>query len=142
MVKEIDITIKNKLTAGERDIHVYHHSTRSAHIISHNSSITLPLRNSNENDYLHISVVKAPGYLWTACVVGLPTWVDFDFSSEGNLTITHSSDAKQTLLKIPPGPPTWELKITRSPGLSSGGPLTAIQAENVFISDSGTGEDG
>jgi hypothetical protein len=142
MVKEIDITIRNKLTAGERDIHIYHHSTHSAHIISHNSSVTLPLRNAGENDYLYISVVKGPGYLWTACVVGLPTWVDFDFSSEGSLVVTHSSDAKQTLLKIPPGPPTWELKITRPADLSSIGPLTAVLAESVTISDNGIGEGG
>lgn len=142
MVKEIDITIKNKLTAGERDIQVFHHSTRSAHIISHNSSVTLPLRNAGENDYLSISVVKGPGYLWTACVIGLPSWVDFDFSTEGNLAVTHSGNSKRTLLKIPPGPPTWELKITRSVGMSSIGPLNAVQAENVFISDNGTGEDG
>ena len=141
MVKEIDITIKNKLTAGERDIHVFHHSTRSAHIISHNSSITLPLQSAGERDYLYISVVKGPGYLWTACVIGLPTWVDFDFSSEGRLTVTHSGNGRQTLLKIPPGPPTWELKITRSPGLSSFGPLIEGQAEHIFISDNGTGEE-
>ncbi|MGD2085198.1 MAG: hypothetical protein PVH61_03345 [Candidatus Aminicenantes bacterium] len=142
MVKEIDITIKNKLTTGERDLHVFHHSTRSAHIISHNSSITLPLRNAGENDYLSISVVKGPGYLWTVCVIGLPTGVDFDFSSEGNLTVTHSSNARRTLLKIPPGPPTWELKITRPPAFSSIGPLIEVQAENVFICDNETGEDG
>lgn len=142
MVKEIDITIKNKLTVGERDIHVYHYSTHSAHIISHNSSITIPLRNSNENDYLYISVVKGPGYLWTSCVIGLPAWVDFDFSSEGNLTVTHSGAAKQTLLKIPPGPPTWELKITSPIGLSSISPFTAVQVESVTISDNGIGEDG
>ena len=141
MVKEIDITIKNKLTAGERDIHVFHHSTRSAHIISHNSSVTLPLRDAGENDYLYISVVKGPSYLWTACVIGLPLWMDFDFSSEGKLAVTHSCDTKQTLLKIPPGPPTWELKITRSVGMSSIGLLNAADAESVFISDYGTGED-
>jgi len=142
MVKGVDITIKNKLTVGERDINVFHYSTRSAHIISHNSSITLPLGNSNEKDYLYISVVKGPGYLWTSCVIGLPTWVDFDFSSEGNLTVTHSGAAKQTLLKIPPGPPTWELKITRPAGLLSIGPLIEVREESVFISDNGTGEDG
>jgi hypothetical protein len=142
VVKGIDITIKNNLTVGERDIHVFHYSTRSAHIISHNSSITIPLRNSIENDYLYISVVKGPGYLWTSCVIGLPTWADFDFSSEGNLIVTHSSASKQTLLKIPPGPPTWELKITNPVGLSSIGPLTAGQLESVIISDNGTGEDG
>jgi len=141
VVKGIDITIKNRLTVGERDIHVFHYSTRSAHIISHNSSITLPLSISNGSDYLCISVVKSPGYLWTSCEIGLPTWVDFDFSSEGNLTVTHSGAVKQTLLKIPPGPPTWELKITSPGGLSSIGPLTAARVESVFISDNGIDED-
>ncbi|UCH97611.1 MAG: hypothetical protein JSV88_12395 [Candidatus Aminicenantes bacterium] len=142
MVKKIDITIENKLAAGERDLNVFHYSTRSAHIISHNSSVTLPLRDAGENDYLDISVVRGPGYLWMTCVISLPWWIDFDFSSEGKLAVTHSGDRKRILLKIPPGPPTWELNITRPTGLSSIGTLTAVQAENITISDNGTGEGG
>ncbi|MCU0289222.1 MAG: hypothetical protein MUF15_22855 [Acidobacteria bacterium] len=42
---------------------VYHHSNRSAYIISHNSSISIPLRTSGEGDYLHISIVSGPGNL-------------------------------------------------------------------------------
>jgi hypothetical protein len=142
MVEAIDITIENKLAAGERDINVFHHSSRSAHIISHNSSITIALRNSDENDYLHISVVRGPGYLWNYCVISVPSWADFDFSSEGKLAVTHSNGTNRTLLTIPPGPPTWELKITMSAGSLSILPLKAVNGDNVTISDNGSGEVG
>lgn len=112
MAKEINITIENKLVMEKRDMNVYHHSTRSAHMISHNNSITLPLRSSVEDDYLHISVVSGPGHLNNKSVLNLPTWADFEFSSEGKIIVVHSGD--RTLLKIPPGPSTWQLKMTRS----------------------------
>jgi hypothetical protein len=137
MAKEIDITIENKLITEKRDINVFHHSTRSAHIISHQSSITLPLRSAGdgEDDYLLISVVKGPGYLWMDCVINLPSWANFDFSLEGKLNVTHSTDAGRTVLKIPPGPPTWELKITRPTRLSPIGSLTVNNANTVIIGE-------
>jgi hypothetical protein len=112
MAKEINITIENKLVMEKRDMNVYHHSTRSAHLISHNNSITLPLRTSVEDDYLHISVVSGPGHLENKSLVNLPSWADFELSSQGNIIVAHSGD--RTLLKIPPGPSTWQLKMTRS----------------------------
>ncbi len=115
MAKEINITIENKLVTEKRDMNVYHHSTRSAHMISHNSSVTLPLRAAVENDYLHISVVSGPGHLKNRSVVNLPSWVDFEFSSVGNVTLIHSGD--RTVLRIPPGFPVWQLKMTRSASL-------------------------
>ncbi len=124
MAEEVPITLKNKLITDKRDINVYHHSTRSAHIISHHSSITLPLRSIGEDDYLHVSVGRSPGNLWKNCLIDLPLWVDFEFSSDGNVTVTHSGDTKRTLIKIPPGPPIWEIKITRSNGLAVGHSLT------------------
>jgi hypothetical protein len=107
----ITITVENKLKKEKRDLNVYHQSTRSAHIISHNSSITLPLRTVEEDDFLHISLIRGPGNLWKSCLIDLPSWSDFEFSLEGKVTLTHSGD--RTLLKIPPGPPKWELKMTR-----------------------------
>lgn len=142
MMKEIDITIRNRLTAGERDINVFHYSTRSAHIISHNSSVTLPLQNFGNRDYLYISVVRGPGYLWTGCIVSLPLWADFEFSSEGSLVLTYTGNGRQFLIKIPPGPPTWELKITRPGSMSSPGSLMGVHAKNVTIGDNGIGEGG
>ncbi len=112
MAKEINVTIENKLVLEKRDMNVYHHSTRSAHLISHNNSITLPLRPSIEEDYLHISVVSGPGHLINKSILNLPAWADFEFSSEGKIKVVHSDD--RTLLKIPPGPSTWQLRMTRS----------------------------
>ena len=112
MAKEINITIENKLLIEKRDMNVYHHSTRSAHMISHNNSITLPLRPVIEDDYLHISIVSGPGRLEGYCVVNMPSWIDFELAYAGDANIAHSGE--RTLLKIPPGLPVWQLKITRS----------------------------
>jgi hypothetical protein len=112
MAKEINVIIENKLVLEKRDMNVYHHSTRSAHLISHNNSITLPLQPSVEDDYLHISVVSGPGHLINKSILNLPAWADFEFSSEGKIFLVHSDD--RTLLKIPPGPSTWQLRIKQS----------------------------
>ena len=138
----LSVEVENKLAAGERDINVYHHYTRSAHIISHHSSVTLSLQNAGENDYLHISVLRGPGYLWRNSIISLPSWADFDFSWQGKLSVTHSGDAKRTLLKILPGPPTWELKITGPTGLCTPGPGIVGHRENIIVSDNGTAEGG
>lgn len=113
MPEAIGITIKNKLRKEKRGINVYHHSTRSAHIISYDSSVTLPFEAIGEDDYLHISVVSGPGNLWKDSFADLPSWADFELSMEGKVTLAHSGS--RTLIKIPAGPPTWQLKITRPP---------------------------
>ncbi|MCP5107906.1 MAG: hypothetical protein GY950_31245 [bacterium] len=110
MPEQIDITVENKLEKEKRGLNVYHHSSRGAHLISYNSSVTLPLRSIEAEDYLHISVVRGPGDLRKNCLIDLPSWADFEFSSEGKVTLNHSGD--RTLLKIPPGPATWQLKLT------------------------------
>jgi hypothetical protein len=116
MPKVIGITIENKLRKEKRGINVYHHATRSAHIVSYDSSITIPFETDREDDYLHISMVSGPGNLWKDCLADLPTWADFELSAEGKVTLNHSE--KRTLVKIPAGPPTWQLKITRPPGVN------------------------
>jgi hypothetical protein len=130
MPEEVDIIVKNKLIKEKRDINVYHQSTRGAHIISRSSSVKLPLRTVEEEDYLHISVISGPGNLWKHCMLDLPSWADFEFLSETKTTLTHSGD--RILLKIPPGPPTWQLKMTMPNGLSSMGPLTG---DHVTVGD-------
>jgi hypothetical protein len=97
-------------------------------MISNDSSITLPLKPVIEDDYLHISIVSGPGHLEGNCVVNLPSWINFELSSAGDANTTHSGD--RTLLKIPPGPPKWQLKITRS--LSS---LIDQPSDRVTIGD-------
>jgi hypothetical protein len=111
MVKKINVTIENKLEIEKRDMNVYHHFTRSAHMISYSSSITLPFRSVMEDDYLHISIVSGPGPLEGKCMVNLPSWMDFEFSPGGDVAVSHSGN--RTLLRIPPGPPVWQLKMTR-----------------------------
>jgi hypothetical protein len=51
-------------------------------------------------------------------LIRLPSWADFEFTTNGNVTVIHSHNSHGTLLKIPPGPPGWELKISGSPVLS------------------------
>ena len=113
MTREINITIENKLVMEKRDMNVYHNFSKSAHLISYNNSITLPLRSIIEEDYLHVSIVSGPGHLKGPSIVILPAWIDFEFSSREDITVIHSGD--RTLLKIPPGPPMWQLKMVRSP---------------------------
>jgi hypothetical protein len=129
MPKEIKITIENRLITGKRDMNVYHHSTGSAHMISHNSSVTLPLGPVIDADYLYISIVGGPGHLGSKSVVNLPKWVDFEFLSEGKLALTHSHD--RIFLKIPPGLPVWQLKLTRSCSRIRKGPHRVIISEDL-----------
>jgi len=132
MPEKLDITVENKLVTEKRDMNIYHHASRSAHMISYNSSITLPLRTVEEGDYLHISIVSGPGNLGKDCLINLPSWADFTFSPGGNITVNHSGE--RTLLIVPPGPPVWQLKITRPTG-----PLTVQPPGQVTIGDDGPG---
>jgi len=112
MTKRIQITIKNKLSMEKRDLNIYHHADRSVHMISYNSSLSLALGSVNQDDYLHISLISGPGNMEGNCLVNLPSWVDFELNSAANITISHSGH--YTLIRIPPGPPVWQLKMTRS----------------------------
>jgi hypothetical protein len=105
-----EISIQNKLIAEKRDITVYHHDTSSAHILSYDSSIILPLGTIRDNDYLHISVISGPGQLRSESVLNLPSWLDFEITVDRKLTVKHTGE--RTFLKIPPGPPVWQLKLS------------------------------
>jgi hypothetical protein len=128
MTEEYDITVKNQLIQEKRYINVYHRSTRSAHLISYNNSITLPLGALEENDYLYISAVRSHGNIWKACLIDVPSWADFEFSSEGKVAVAHANNADRIILKVPPGPPTWQLKVTQSTAAFMG-----KMSDNVII---------
>jgi hypothetical protein len=49
MPEEISITARNKLITEKLDQNVCHHSKRSAYIISHGNSITIPLGTIEDN---------------------------------------------------------------------------------------------
>lgn len=133
-MKKFEITVRNRLVTEKRDMNVYHHADRSANLISHSSSITIALNTVEEDDYLHISVVRGPGKLKKHCVIDLPSRVNFNFSLVGNGTITHSNG--RNLLAIPPGPPVWQLRIT----LPSGHVNTSTE-DYITIGDSEHAED-
>lgn len=114
MLEEINITIRNKMIKEKRDLNAYHHAKRSAYFISHCNSVAIPLGTKEDGDYLHISIVSGPGKLEKECLLNLPSWCDFSISSIGNGEITHAGN--RTLVKIPPGPPSWQLTITRPSG--------------------------
>jgi hypothetical protein len=112
MPDKIELTVQNKLVKEKRDLNVYQHSTRSAYMISHGNSISISLGTVEDGDYLHLSIVSGPGSMEKNCWIEMPSWCDFNVSSLGNGDLTHSGN--RTLLKIPPGPPVWQLKITCS----------------------------
>lgn len=107
-----NITVENKLIVEKRTVSVYHHASRGAHLISHNGSVILPLKPEADEDYLHISVPRGPGRLRSDCVLELPPGLDFEFEGEGKVVITYKRG--RVFIKIPAGPPVWQLKLTRS----------------------------
>jgi hypothetical protein len=130
MTREMNITVVNKLILEKRDLNIYHHYTQSAHLISYNRSITLPLGSVETGDYLHISLVSGPGPLKRDCRIDLPLWVDFQFSIEGNVKVIHAGDARRIQLTISPGPGSCELRVTRSDGFQFLPP-----SDHITISD-------
>ncbi len=132
MTKQVDITVRNKLVTEKRDINVYHHSDRSAHIISCNSSITRGIKPVQEEDFLQISIVSGPGHLKNDCVLDLPSFMDFRFWAAKEVTLIHSGE--RTLLKIPPGPPIWEIKMTIPKRFYS---MDSPNGNHVIIGDAG-----
>jgi len=127
----LTVTVKNQLITEERDLHVYHNSSRTAHIISHGSDVSMPLRKAVQGDFLHISMVRGAGNYWENCHIILPQGLDFEFFSRGDLTLSTTmtrstagpgklsaagvrmmpDETNRLCLRIPPGPPTWELKL-------------------------------
>lgn len=114
MEEGIKMTVQNQLVAGKRDLNAYHHADRGAYLISHGNTVTVPLGAAKNGDYLHLSIVIGPGDLETDCWINLPSWCDFAVSGLGSGDIVHSGGC--TLLRVPPGPPVWQLKITRPAG--------------------------
>jgi len=129
--KEIDVIVENKLVLEKRDMNIYHHHSGSAHMISYNSSITLPLRSRQEDDYLHISIVSGPGRLQQSCIVDLPEYVNFQFSNAKDVTISHQDE--RTNLQIPPGPPDWQLKLTLGDKKIKSPTARVIVGDDLFL---------
>lgn len=106
-----NITVENKLILEKRAISLYHHASRGAHLISHNGSVMIPLKPDAEEDYLHISAITGPGRLKNDSLLDIPPGLDFEFSNDGKVVIAYKGG--RVLIKIPAGPPVWQLKLTR-----------------------------
>ena len=117
MPEGIEMIVRNKLITEKRDMNIYHHFDRSAYMISHGRSISIHLETVQDGDYLHLSIVSGPGSMDKDYWINLPFWCDFTVSGLGNGDLTHSGN--RLLLKIPPGPPVWQLKMTWSSGQSN-----------------------
>ncbi len=110
MIKKCNLTIKNELTAENRYLNFYHHADISGHLISCGGSIAVSFKTLDSGDYVHISAASGPGVLKHGIVIDLPSWLDFILVTEGK-TISMDHTGGRTTIRIPPGPPTWMLKL-------------------------------
>ncbi len=117
MPEQTEITVINKLAAEQRDLNVYHLNGKSANLISHGRSLKLTLQPAETGDYVHISVVRGPGSLAHNCLINMPSLVDFNFTGIRDGDLIHQGN--RTLLTIPPGPPDWQIEITRPSKLNN-----------------------
>lgn len=113
-----EVTVENKFTRGKRGIIVYNSSEQKDCIIpfkengKNNSRKKFDLpTGSKGNNYLVISLTPRPVNLTTTCKIDLPSTVPFTFIPVGTQSIKITPSGKRTTLKIPGGPPTWQLKI-------------------------------
>lgn len=110
MKKAARIQFENNLLIEKRDMNVYHRGSRGTHFISHGSSVEIPLRTVDEEDYINLSVAVGPGFMERSSIVDLPSWLDYEFRSERQFSSSRSGD--RILLKISAGLPEWKLKLT------------------------------
>lgn len=110
MKQTINIIIENKLLLEKRGLNVYHRADRGIHLISGGSSYTVSLNPRDETDYINLSVAIGPGYMEQSNVIDLPSWLNYEFLSEGKLVVKH--DGGRNRLTIPAGLPEWKLKLT------------------------------
>ena len=112
MAEKTDIIFENNLLIEKRDLNVYHRKSKGVHFISRGSSVSVPLHAASENDFINLSVAVGPGYMERQNIVDLPSWLNYEFQSEGKFAAIRTGD--RTLLKIPAGLPEWKLKLTLS----------------------------
>lgn len=97
---------------GRRDLNIYHRCSRGTHLISCGSTVKIPLRTVNEEDYVNLSVAVGPGYMERQSVIDLPSWLNYEVLSEGRIAACNNGD--RTRLTFPAGLPEWALKLSLS----------------------------
>ncbi len=124
MSETLYVVINNLVLREKREISVYHHGTRGAHLISPNSSVKLPLRMESKGDYLHISPVMGPGFILSRWVVCFPGFLTFECDIDRKLSVRQGPG--ETCIKIPPGAPNWHVKVMLPPGTARGNGLVNV----------------
>ncbi|MGD2092944.1 MAG: hypothetical protein PVH61_42670 [Candidatus Aminicenantes bacterium] len=146
----LTIEVKNNFKRGKRGIIVHDSSQKQNWIVPWEKNGQGDTKQEfdfpgGKDDYLVIAVTPGAGDLkW--CKAELPTTLPFIFIPGGmeKIGILTSSDGERTTLRIPPGPPTWQLKIKNhsermaqsadeEPGSGEGG------GANVSVGDDGPG---
>lgn len=110
MSKTTDIIIENNLVEEKRGLNVYHRQDRSIHLIGCGNAYTVSLIPLDGNDYIHLSVAVGSGIMEQHNVIDLPSWLNYEFLSEGRFAVRH--DSGRTCLNIPAGLPEWKLKLS------------------------------
>ncbi len=110
MPQQIEITVMNRLLSEKRSLNGYIHAGKSAYIISPGNGKTVRLSSHRSGDYLHLSIAGSPGDFAEDCWINLPSQLNFSLSNMGNAAVVQTG--RRTLIKIPPGPLLWQLKIS------------------------------
>jgi hypothetical protein len=146
----LTIEVKNNFKRGKRGIIVHDSSKKQDWIVPWEKNALGDTTQEFDfpggtDDYLVIAVTPGAGDLkW--CKAELPAALPFIFIPGGmeKIGILTSSDGERTTLRIPPGSPTWQLKIRQptqimaqmaneEPGSGEGG------GSNVTVGDDGPG---
>ncbi|MCP5051454.1 MAG: hypothetical protein GY940_30080 [bacterium] len=137
MAPPIAIVIINRLLKEKQYLNIYHHLSGSSHMISSKKNVAVPLETTAQNDYLTISMVSEPGFMWSRFRVNLPSWLDFDFLASDAVTLNHKGGAERAVINIPPGLPNWQLKIYRHKHSRPYGKkgLKEIPSQKIIVSD-------
>ena len=106
----VSIMIKNKLIREKKDLAVYHHASKSAHIVNCNSSIYINLSKRLTTDYLHLTQITGNEQFTADCYLSLPSWLDYTVESDKKLEATQHGG--HTVLRLPSGFDQWKIKIS------------------------------
>ena len=144
------IDVENKFRKGRRGIIVYDSSEKQDWILPWKNNgqgtklkkFMLPADSGKDDDYLNIAVAPGGGKLGRSKIV-LPANIPFTFIPGGIDSITIIPSGDRVYIKIPEGPPTWQLKIMKPSepiGYLMGDDSTPPEnSGNVTVGDDGPG---
>jgi hypothetical protein len=111
MTDGMSIVIRNNLISEKRDLNVYHHSTRSAYIVSHKNEVSIRLEKFAKGDFLDLSIVRGPGSMENECWMRVPSGCVFSIRNMSDSDTVYTDEC--IWVRFPPGPPLWQLKLAQ-----------------------------